>query len=77
MPNQPSKDIKRLVVPVPVEVAERLAVLAAMERRSISNYLQGVVLDHLEKIPVDQSEKVVQMMKDKFGEAAYDSKVLN
>ena len=77
MPNQPSKNIKRLVVPVPVEVAQRLAVLAAMERRSISNYLQGVVLDHLEQMPVDQSEKVVQMMKDKFGETAYDSKVLN
>ena len=50
MPNQPSKNIKRLVVPVPVEVSERLAVLAAMERRSVSNYLQGVVLDHLEQL---------------------------
>ena len=73
MPNQPSKDTKRLVVPVPIAVAEKLAVLAARERRSISNYLQGVVLDHinqLEPTPQDMQEIALQQIKRKFGEVS-------
>ena len=42
-----------MVVSFPVEVSRRIEELAALERRSVSNYLQGIVLDHLEQTPPD------------------------
>ena len=41
-----------------VEVTRRVEQLAAIERRFLSNYLQGLVLYHLETIPRDVRQQV-------------------
>ena len=63
-------DIKRLVCPVHESVAARLEVLAAMERRSVSNYIAGIVLEKLESTPEDVREIVMQRVREQFGETA-------
>ena len=57
MPINPSKT-KRVILSLPIEVARRLEQLAQIERRSLSNYLSGLVLDHLEAVPAEQRQQV-------------------
>ena len=61
MPVNP-KQTKRVMLQLPVEVARRLEQLAQIERRSLSNYLSGLVLDHLEAVPADKREQVKQRL---------------
>ena len=61
VPINPSKT-KRVILSLPIEVARRLEQLAAIERRSLSNYLSGLVFDHLESIPADKREQVKQRL---------------
>ena len=80
MPNQPSKDTKRIVVSLPKEVARRVNQLAILERRSVSNYVQGLVLDALEQTPPEikavVKERILQELTESMpsgGVAAFNS----
>ena len=57
MPINP-KLTKLVMLQLPVEVARRLEQLAQIERRSLSNYLQGLALEHLETGPADKRQQV-------------------
>ena len=46
------------MVVLPIEVSRRLEQLAVIERRSLSNFLQGLVLDYLETVPADKRAEV-------------------
>ena len=46
------------MVVLPIEVSRRLEQLAVIERRSLSNFLQGLVLDNLETVPAHKRQQV-------------------
>ena len=43
---------------LPIEVSRRIEQLALIERRSLSNYLQGLVIEHLEAVPATKRQQV-------------------
>ena len=50
------------MVVLPIEISRRLEQLAQMERRSLSNYLSNLVLEHLEAVPADKRDQVKQRL---------------
>lgn len=50
------------MIQLPIEAARRLEVLASVERRSLSNYLQGLLLDHLASVPGELRQQVKERL---------------
>jgi len=69
MPNKPSANTRKIAFNLPKEYAARLEQLAKMNRRTVSNYVAGLVIDSLDGTSEDVKEVVRQNLLEQIKEA--------